>query len=154
MTYVVDEKCVKCKTTDYVAVCPVNCFYESMVALLVLLLFLQAVTGRVLAGTDIYFPPFGRWITTWIAAPGADPSTIVPYNKTGIDAGAYDAMRSFRAPFVKVHYWVFFGLLLSVAVHIIGVVVTELREGGGIVSAMITGTKVFAQKPGDAAPKS
>ena len=28
MTYVVDEKCIKCKTTDCVAVCPVNCFYE------------------------------------------------------------------------------------------------------------------------------
>lgn len=26
MTYVVDEKCIKCKTTDCVAVCPVNCF--------------------------------------------------------------------------------------------------------------------------------
>ena len=23
-----DEKCIKCKTTDCVAVCPVNCFYE------------------------------------------------------------------------------------------------------------------------------
>ena len=28
MTYVVDEKCIKCKTTDCVEVCPVNCFYE------------------------------------------------------------------------------------------------------------------------------
>ena len=28
MTYVVDERCIKCKTTDCVAVCPVNCFYE------------------------------------------------------------------------------------------------------------------------------
>jgi ferredoxin len=28
MTYVVDEKCIKCKTTDCVSVCPVNCFYE------------------------------------------------------------------------------------------------------------------------------
>ena len=28
MTYVVDEKCIMCKTTDCVAVCLVNCFYE------------------------------------------------------------------------------------------------------------------------------
>ena len=28
MTYIVDEKCIKCKTTDCVAVCPVNCLYE------------------------------------------------------------------------------------------------------------------------------
>lgn len=28
MTYVVNEKCVKCKYTDCIEVCPVNCFYE------------------------------------------------------------------------------------------------------------------------------
>jgi ferredoxin len=28
MTYVVDERCIKCKTTDCVTVCPVDCFYE------------------------------------------------------------------------------------------------------------------------------
>ena len=28
MTYVVDERCIKCKTTDCVEVCPVDCFYE------------------------------------------------------------------------------------------------------------------------------
>src|SRR5262245_41332448 len=28
MTYVVNDSCIRCKTTDCVAVCPVNCFYE------------------------------------------------------------------------------------------------------------------------------
>ena len=28
MTYVVDEKCIKCKYLDCVEVCPVDCFYE------------------------------------------------------------------------------------------------------------------------------
>jgi ferredoxin len=28
MTYVVGESCIRCKHTDCVAVCPVNCFYE------------------------------------------------------------------------------------------------------------------------------
>lgn len=28
MTYFVDDKCIKCKYTDCVAVCPVDCFYE------------------------------------------------------------------------------------------------------------------------------
>lgn len=28
MTYVVDERCIKCKYTDCVEVCPVDCFYE------------------------------------------------------------------------------------------------------------------------------
>ena len=28
MTYIVNEKCIKCKLTDCVEVCPVDCFYE------------------------------------------------------------------------------------------------------------------------------
>ena len=28
MTYVVDERCIKCKLMDCVEVCPVDCFYE------------------------------------------------------------------------------------------------------------------------------
>ncbi len=28
MTYVVNDKCIKCKLTDCVDVCPVDCFYE------------------------------------------------------------------------------------------------------------------------------
>ena len=38
MTYVVDERCIKCKTTDCVAVCPVNCFYEGENMLVILFL--------------------------------------------------------------------------------------------------------------------
>src|SRR6516162_3630361 len=28
MTYIVNDKCIKCKYMDCVAVCPVDCFYE------------------------------------------------------------------------------------------------------------------------------
>ena len=28
MTYLVNENCIKCKFTDCVEVCPVDCFYE------------------------------------------------------------------------------------------------------------------------------
>ena len=28
MTYIVNENCIKCKLTDCVEVCPVDCFYE------------------------------------------------------------------------------------------------------------------------------
>lgn len=122
---------------------------RAMVTLLFILLLVQAATGLVLAGTDIYYPPFGSWITAWIAAPGIDPSTIVPYDKTGIDPAAWDAMRSFRSPYVTIHYWVFNALLIAALIHVVGVVVTELREGGGIVSAMLTGQKVFNRKPVD-----
>jgi Ni/Fe-hydrogenase 1 B-type cytochrome subunit len=132
-----------------------NPFARVMVTLLLILLIVQAATGLVLAGTDIYYPPFGHWIAGWIAAPGVNPSTIVPYDKIGIDPVAWDAMRSFRSAFVTVHYWSFYVLLVAVVIHIIGVVITELREGGGIVSAMLTGRKVFDRKPvDDADPKA
>jgi len=65
-----------------------NPIARAMVTLLLILLVVQAATGFVLAGTDIYYPPFGHWTAAWIAAPGVDPSTIVPYDKTGIDPSA------------------------------------------------------------------
>lgn len=126
-----------------------NPIARAMVTFLFILLLVQATTGLVLAGTDIYYPPFGNWIAAWIAAPGVDPSSIVPYDKTGIDPAAWDSMRSFRSPYVTIHYWVFYALLIAALIHLVGVVVTELREGGGIVTAMITGRKVFNRKPID-----
>ena len=30
MTYIVDDKCIKCKYMDCVEVCPVDCFYEGV----------------------------------------------------------------------------------------------------------------------------
>jgi ferredoxin len=29
LTYVVNDRCIRCKTMDCVAVCPVDCFYEA-----------------------------------------------------------------------------------------------------------------------------
>ncbi len=122
-----------------------------MVSILFLLLVVQAVTGLVIAGTDIFYPPFGYWFASWVAAPGVDPWTIAPYDKTGIAPASWDAMWAFRKPFVTVHYWNFYALLVLISAHIVGVVVTELCEGGGLVSAMITGRKVLDRQPVDEA---
>ena len=35
MAYIVAEPCIKCKFTDCVEVCPVNCFYEGMNTLVI-----------------------------------------------------------------------------------------------------------------------
>ena len=35
MTYVVTENCIRCKYTDCVEVCPVDCFYEGEVMLVI-----------------------------------------------------------------------------------------------------------------------
>jgi len=120
-----------------------------MISVLLVLLVAQAVTGLVLAGTDIYYPPFGSWIAGWIAAPGVDPATIVPYDKAGIDPASWEAMRAFRSPILTMHYWNFYALLALILIHIAGAVATELREGGGIISALFTGRKVLDRKPAD-----
>jgi cytochrome b len=58
-------------------------------------------------------------------------------------------MRAFRKPFITVHYYGFYVLLVVAVVHILAVVVTELREGGNLVSAMFSGKKVLSGKPTD-----
>ncbi len=119
------------------------------VTLLLLLLTAQAVTGLVLAGTDLFYPPIGGWIADRIAAPGVDPATLVPYAKEMYDTVAYDAMRAFRKPFITIHYYGFFALLFFAVIHVLAVVLTELREGSNLVSAMISGRKVLSGPPAD-----
>ncbi|MDT0496047.1 cytochrome b/b6 domain-containing protein [Algiphilus sp. W345] len=119
------------------------------VAVLLALLLLQALTGLLLAGTDIYYPPLGHWFAQWIAAPGVEPSGLVPYSPEMYDKKAYASMRALRSPFATAHVYGFYALLVMAALHIAAVVITELREGGGIVSAMFTGRKFHAGKPTD-----
>jgi Ni/Fe-hydrogenase 1 B-type cytochrome subunit len=119
------------------------------VAALLLLVCVQALTGLVLAGTDIYYPPIGGWIAQWIAAPGVDPATLVPYSPEMYDAAAYERMRAFRKPFAAVHLYSFYVLVAIILLHVTAVVVTELREGGSIVTAMFTGKKIIDGRPAD-----
>ncbi len=119
------------------------------VSLLFLLIAIQAVSGLVLAGTDIFYPPIGAWIAEWVAAPGIDPAALKPYSPHMYDEAAWESMRAFRKPFITVHYYSFYAIVVMIVAHIAAVVLTELKEGGGIVSAMFTGRKVFAGKPED-----
>jgi len=120
-----------------------------MVALLFLLLSLQAVTGLVLAGTDIYFPPFGQVIAEWVAEDPSKVAEIKPYSKVNVNPDSYQTMRSVRKPFITLHVYTFYVLLGAVLLHLLGVVVSELRERSGLVSAMFTGKKVFHEQPVD-----
>jgi cytochrome b len=119
------------------------------VTLLLILLLVQAVTGLVLAGTDLFYPPIGSWIANWVAAPGIDPATLVPYAPDMYDKVAYEAMRAFREPVVTVHYYGFYLLVTFGLIHVLAVVVTELREGGNLISAMFSGKKVLSEPPMD-----
>lgn len=119
-----------------------------MTGALFALLAVQAVTGLVLAGTDLFYPPIGHWIATWVAAPGVNPATVAPYAPELYDKAAYDAMRAFRAPFVEVHEAAFYLLLAAGALHIAAVVIAEVR-GGGLISAMFSGRKGLRGRPVD-----
>lgn len=120
-----------------------------MVTALFLLLTTMAVTGLVLAGTDIYKPPFGQTFKAWVAESPETMPQVQPYSDTGVDKDAFKAMRDFRSPFKEVHEISFFILVALILLHIAGVVVTELRERNGLVSAMFTGKKVFKETPLD-----
>jgi Ni/Fe-hydrogenase 1 B-type cytochrome subunit len=116
--------------------------------LLLLLLLIQLVTGLVIAGTDLFWPPFGHWFAQWVAAPGVDPATIQPGAVDVIDKAQYQAMRAFRGPFVEVHEFAFYTLAILIVLHLIAVVLTELHEGGNITSA--SGRKILTRRPPDA----
>lgn len=123
-----------------------------MLLALYALLIGQMGTGLVLAGTDLYFPPFGHEFAEWATGAGEDHSRLVgllPGAKEMLDPEGYAAMRTFREPFIALHK-LFFWLMLSAAVlHVLAVVVEEVRHGNGIISAMITGKKIMRKSSSD-----
>ena len=125
-----------------------------MISLLLLILFSQAVTGLVLAGTDLFKPPFGGVIADWVTAGDSNRlANLKPGSKDFVDPTAYDEMRSFRKPIVTTHLYAFYLLMGAVLLHIAGVVVTEVREKSGLISAMFSGDKVFSETPVDVQAK-
>ena len=120
-----------------------------MVTLLFALLTTQMVTGLVLAGTDLYYPPFGGKIAEWVAQSPEQADAVKPYSKANVNPDSYKAMRDFRKPYITLHVWVFYTLLGAIFVHLAGVVYSELKEQCGLVSAMFTGNKYFDHKPVD-----
>ena len=119
------------------------------ISAILLLLVIEAATGLVLAGTDLFYPPIGSWIAGWVAAPNVDPSTLTPLTRDLMDQAAIAAMRSFRAPFARTHEFTFYLLVAIVIMHVAAVVLSELREGDTLVSAMLTGRKIVAGRPED-----
>lgn len=122
--------------------------------LLFILITMQAVTGLVLAGTDLFYPPIGSWIAEWVAAPGIEPSTLVPYSPEMYDSAAWDEMRAFRSPFIELHETGYYLLMITIFAHVAGVVITEKREGGSLISAMFTGEKIIRGEPVDKADEN
>ncbi len=78
-----------------------------------------------------------------------DPDALVPYAPALYDQGTYADMRAMRAPFVRIHGYAFYALLVLAVLHIAAVIVTEIRGGGNLISA-IHGKKDPARSPGGA----
>jgi cytochrome b len=112
-----------------------------MLFALISLMLIQMVSGLVIAGTDIYYPPFGKSFAQSIAIDKQNIDVIKPYSKVNVDEEAYKAMREIRKPFITAHVYAFYCLICLIPLHIIGVIVAERRERTGLVSAMITGYK-------------
>ena len=111
------------------------------------LLFGQALTGLALAGTDLFLPPFGRWIAGALAAPGIDPATLAPYAPSTYDPQAFAALRAWRSPIAKAHEFGFYALLAFASLHIAAVIVVELRTRAALVSSMFSGRKFLESPP-------
>jgi Ni/Fe-hydrogenase 1 B-type cytochrome subunit len=63
-------------------------------------------------------------------------------------------MRAFRKPFIVSHLYSYYAVLAVAALHVAGVVITEIREGGNVVSATFSGRKIIAGHPADEEPST
>ena len=119
------------------------------VGALLLLMAVMAVTGLIRAGTDIYYPPFGSLVAEYVAAPGTDPASLIPYDPAGMEPSRAERIKAFKKPFGSIHVYTAYMLMFLIIVHISAVVFTEVRDGGSIISAMFSGRKVLPRKPVD-----
>ncbi|XQW84225.1 cytochrome b/b6 domain-containing protein [Thalassotalea piscium] len=117
-----------------------------MVGALFLCMFTQAITGLVIAGTDIYYPPLGHYFANSIAADASQLELIKPYSKENVDEQAYQIMRDLRKPFATTHVYAFYALLFLIPFHIIGVIMGERKEKTALVSSMINGYKYLPKE--------
>lgn len=121
------------------------------VTIIFVVLLLEAGSGLVRAGTDIFYPPFGWLFADFLAKPGVDPDTITWH--TG-----RDALIGYRLKYVHllqnatglVHRYSSYLLMGLIVVHISGVALTEIRQRSGVISAMFSGNKVLYRSPVDA----
>ena len=119
------------------------------VSALFLLLIILALSGMIRAGTDIYYPPFGSMISSYVAEEGVDPSTLIPYDKKGINKEKMASLKAFKSPVGAVHLYTAYLLMFLIIIHISAVIFTEVKEGGSLISAMFNGKKILSEKPVD-----
>jgi cytochrome b len=113
------------------------------------LLLSLAVSGLIRAGTDLYYPPLGWTVASYVAKPGIDPAEITPLDESLVDQDRLAIVKRLKSPVGKVHFYGSWALLAMIALHIFSVILKEIRQGGGIISAMFSGKKILARTPDD-----
>ena len=125
---------------------------QMAVIIIFITLITLAITGLVRAGTDIYYPPFGSYAAKFVAKPGTNPDSLIPYDKTGVDEEKLNELKNFKKPIGTIHIYTSYFLMFLIVIHIAAVVRVEIKEGGGIISAMFTGKKYLSEQPLDKEP--
>jgi Ni/Fe-hydrogenase 1 B-type cytochrome subunit len=112
------------------------------VTVLFILLAAQILSGLILVGIDQFAPPLGKPMAQ------SPIGTLIPQLPWVLGWTAAEA-EAVRAPFRLAHLYGFYVLVIAVIQHVVAVVTTELWEGGGLVSAMLTGWKSLPGRPVD-----
>ena len=123
-----------------------NPFGKFAVVAIMALLIVIMLTGLMRAGTDIYYPPFGVAVTRYIAADTVDPTSIKAYEDSGVNLDKKANIKPYKSLAGDIHLYSVYLLMLLILMHIIGVVLAELRHQPGIISAMFSGKKYIAGK--------
>lgn len=119
------------------------------VLVIMITLMLIMATGLLRAGTDIYYPPFGGAVTQYIAAEGVDATRIKPYDETGVDKAKLAVLKPYKSLAGTVHLYSVYFLMLLIVLHVVGVIIAEVRHQPGIISAMFSGKKQIEGTPLD-----
>ena len=119
------------------------------VLVMMTLLTIMMVTGMIRAGTDIYYPPFGKIAARYVAAEDVSMDQIKPYDKTGTDPDKLAQLQAFKKPFGKIHIYTAYLLWLLIFAHLVAVIRADAGGEGTLISAMFSGKKYLPHEPED-----
>jgi Ni/Fe-hydrogenase 1 B-type cytochrome subunit len=120
------------------------------------LLLTMAASGLIRAGTDLYYPPFGPIVAAFVAGPGVDPAQITWRTERELTNDyRFGYINMVKSATGFAHTYGAYVLMLFIAVHVTGAILTETRQNSGAISAMFSGRKVLKVRPLDAdSPKA
>jgi cytochrome b len=108
-------------------------------------------SGAVQAATDLKHPPLWNAMAGYVAKLGSNRAPADLRDKTVIDSDKARHVLALRSVAVRVHSVTANLLIALLVLHVLGVSLKELRHGGGLLSSMLTGRKVYASPPDDSA---